>query len=89
MPLTERVNMEKRGRMMSFALHMLRYTCQNTNTTDTQQEAKNSKLRLKIRLLEGNKHFKTLASGKYISQSSQPLYKIILLFYIYNEETEI
>lgn len=67
MPLTERVNMGRRGRMMSFALHMLRYTCQNTNTTDTQQEAKNSRLRLKIRLLEGNKHFETSASGKYIS----------------------
>lgn len=53
--------------MINFALYMLRYTCQNTNTTDTQQEAKNSRLSLKIRLLEENKLFKTSTFGKYIS----------------------
>lgn len=73
---------------------VLLYTCwdiyiNNKNTSDTQQKAKTSRLRLKIKLLEGNKHFKTPTYGKYISHLILTTTLQDWFYYIYDEETEI
>lgn len=66
MPLMESKYRKKRKNDEFYFIHRDTHISYK-NASDIQQEARNSRLRLKIRLLQENEHFKTSTYVKYIS----------------------